>query len=102
MLKLNRAQREALKEVYDRGPIFKKTYGVVSMSEMTESWSARDHLPRMTYREFRATVTPLLGGGGCVMVPWSFQTSPVSINSWNPTMVSSSVTSPDSNAILKC
>ena len=24
----------------------------------------------MTYLQFRRTVTPLFGGGGCVMVPW--------------------------------
>jgi hypothetical protein len=50
MTPLNKAQRQALKKVYDRT----KVIDPVTQTEMS-------------YREFRKTVT---FGPGCVMVPW--------------------------------
>lgn len=47
MLVLTRAQREAVKRVYDR---------------------SADGAP--SYRAFRRRITPELAGYGCVMLPW--------------------------------
>lgn len=55
MVKLTRAQREALKRVFDRQPIFPED----------RPWD-----PPLTYRQFRKRVQPELGGYGAVMVPW--------------------------------
>ncbi len=78
MTKLNRAQRIALKALFDRGPIFSRKFVTVKLSDIAAhphiSLAAQDYLPRVSYREFRATVAPLLAGGGCVLVPWKGMT----------------------------
>jgi len=51
MINLNRAQRVALKRLFDR-----------------QQENRRPEQCR-TYRQFRQTVRPFVGGG-CVMVPW--------------------------------
>ena len=60
---LTRAQRVALKSVYDRQPLYRRLDGAVVS---TGKWR-----PRATYREFRRTVRPELAGFGAAMVPWS-------------------------------
>ena len=50
MVKTTRAQRLALSRIWHR-----------------RIWGKPNHL---TYREFRKTVVPYVGGG-CVMVPWA-------------------------------
>lgn len=78
MITLTRAQRIALKELFDRGPIFKRKYATVKTSDIAAhpnmSLAAEDYLPRVSYREFRATVAPLLAGGGCILVEWQNMT----------------------------
>ena len=59
-MKLNRAQRVALKAKFDQQPIWITDHIRPGYGELRQS----------TYREFRRTVYPLLGGGGCAMVPW--------------------------------
>ena len=54
MVTINRAQRVALKRVFDRGPV----YG---------DFPSMPRLGPLTYREFRGTVQQ---GFGCVMVKW--------------------------------
>ena len=49
---ITRAQRVALKRVFDRGPIFDGL-----------GWS-------MTYRDFRRTVRPYLLSDPVILVPW--------------------------------
>lgn len=51
MMKLNKAQRKSLHELYKRG-------------------CAEGATPTQTYRQFRKTVRPLFGDPTCVMVPW--------------------------------
>lgn len=57
MSKLTREQMEALKRVYDRGPIY---------CEVTDSRQAMSGKP-LTYRQFRRTA---VNGFDCLMVPW--------------------------------
>ena len=52
---LTKAQRVALKKVYDR----------------TDEHNQRDwNEPTVSYLEFRRTVQPEIGSFGCIMVPW--------------------------------
>lgn len=53
MTRTTRKQREALKAVFDRGPIY--TVG--------------DR--KMTYRQFRRTVCPTVGCDDAIVVPWA-------------------------------
>lgn len=62
MIKTTRAQREALKRVYERSPICAKPAGVPS-----RIINKRE----MTYRQFRETVQPSFDTSGCVMVHWA-------------------------------
>ncbi len=56
-MNLTRQQREALKRVFDRGN------HPATGSPKGQAWQG-------TYREFRRTVQPEIGGFGAVMVPW--------------------------------
>ena len=56
MVKLTKAQRAAIKRVYDRCPMYTGTL--------------EDHR-RMTYREFRKTVQPTFGMDGAAVVRWA-------------------------------
>lgn len=58
MTKLNRAQRLALKRIFDRTPIYFPQLGSCAPPR------------QMTYREWRRNVQPAFGGD-CVMVFWS-------------------------------
>lgn len=60
MTKTNKAQRRALKQVFDRC----KIYPAVTPAEFREGLTA---VP-ITYRQFRRGVQP---GPGCVMVQWA-------------------------------
>ncbi len=53
MMVLTRPQRESIKKLYER---------------YLRSDGADDF--RMSYREFRKHAQPLIGGSGCIMVPW--------------------------------
>lgn len=61
---ITRAQRKALKAVYDRAPLY---IDVVEGRPMAWIWP-RPHKRRVTYREFRRTARKSFLG--CVMVPW--------------------------------
>jgi hypothetical protein len=61
MVKLTKAQRKALKRIYDRTP----TYPYITSEERTADITA---IP-LTYRQFRKTVHP--GGPDYVMVQWA-------------------------------
>jgi hypothetical protein len=64
MTRTTKAQRVALKRVFDRGPVYPQT---------------RDHKLRLvrksdtplTYRQFRSTVQSAFCGDGAVLVPWA-------------------------------
>jgi hypothetical protein len=82
MVRLNRAQRLALKRVFDRGPITVKHEPVAALTPKGQTIGFWDERLRMadctpvhrettlTYRQFRKQVCPVFGGGGCVIVPW--------------------------------
>lgn len=57
MIKTNRAQRLALKQVFDRQPLCAPNNHAVRCK----------HERPISYREFRKTVQ---GGWGCIMVKW--------------------------------
>lgn len=66
MVKLNRAQRKALKRIYDRGPIW--------ISDLDKDYTTgnqynahADHINHLSYREFRRRVKP---GYDCVLIHW--------------------------------
>ena len=59
MVKLNRAQRRALKSVFDRSEVAPGSFGTNRV--------IHDDMPDATYRDFRKTVLP---GPDCVMVRW--------------------------------
>lgn len=58
MVRTTRAQRAALKRLFDRGPIYRDA-------------DARSGGQRMSYREFRKTIQTEIGGFGAIMVPWA-------------------------------
>jgi len=65
MVKLTKAQRQALFRVFQRDfPSWQTPY-----RRMTY---AGDFIPvpSLQWRRFRKTVTPYFDGSGCVMVPW--------------------------------
>jgi len=64
MLTLTRAQREALKRVYDRRPIYPDA------AKNLSDEAKKRYVNPITYRQFRKTVMPLLGDPRCVMVKW--------------------------------
>ena len=64
MIKLTRAQRVALKRVYDRGPIWARTTGATTCD------SAYGVGKPLTYRELRQRVQPTFTNDDCVMVHW--------------------------------
>ena len=63
MVKLTRAQRVALKAVFDRGPIKNPEVAVDDYWYMYP-----DSIKYLSYRQFRRTVHP---GPDCIMVPWA-------------------------------
>ena len=65
MIKLTRAQRVALKRVYDRGTVWAKGTGKTTCD------SAYGVGAPLTYREFRARVQPCFDKSGCVMLHWA-------------------------------
>ncbi len=65
MIILTRAQRIALKTVFDRQPLFNTP---MDRAEIPAHEIVR-RVARMTYRQFRRTVQPELCGPA-VMVPW--------------------------------
>ena len=62
MVRTTKAQRAALKRVYDRGPILP----YLTEQERDAGITA---VP-ITYRQFRRGVCPLFGGDGCIMIQW--------------------------------
>lgn len=58
MTRTTKAQRVALKRVFDRAPIF------VSIMDAQRGCA-------LTYRQFRAMVQPTFGMDGAVVVPWA-------------------------------
>jgi len=63
-MNLTRAQRKALKAVYDRGPLIARDTMLVSPARGLDY----PHEP-LTYREFRRHIRPYFGGD-CILVPW--------------------------------
>jgi hypothetical protein len=59
MTRTTRKQREALKRIYDRAPIFHE--------EIVNHVSLK---VRSTYRQFRRLVQPTFGCDGAVVAPW--------------------------------
>ena len=75
MVRLTKKQRLALFTVFKRDhpdyitPF--KRYGRYRCSYCGSELGARAHIvSSQLYRRFRKTVEPLLGGNGCVMLPW--------------------------------
>jgi hypothetical protein len=60
MVKTTRAQRVALKRVFNRGPITTSTTRTRSTT----------HVSTLTYWGFRKRVEPTFGCDGAVVVPW--------------------------------
>lgn len=67
---ITKAQRKALKRVYDRTPLYDASY----MSGNAAGWQNRPYseathggAKRKTYREFRKSVVHSFG---CLMLPW--------------------------------
>lgn len=65
MVRLNRAQRAALKQVFYRCQPLYNTPKAKNVST-----PSRLGFERVTYKAFRASVTPVLDGSGAVLVPW--------------------------------
>lgn len=66
MIKLTRAQRVALKRVYDRMPIYAQT-----LDRTTCDTAYAALRTPLTYREFRRRVLPTFKCDDCVMVHWA-------------------------------
>jgi hypothetical protein len=66
---LTKAQKLALKRVFDRTPLFVLWDGKCFMPTSTEGWNAHKRLdqPTMTYRSFRYTAVTSFG---TLIVPW--------------------------------
>ncbi len=64
---LTRQQREALKAVYDRQPIYRLDDNPATYGRNEGQWPDHTTAHRVTYRELRRTVQH---GPGCAMVPW--------------------------------
>ena len=56
-MKLTKLQQRALLSVFKRGPQYSRL--------------DRFHQKPLTYLQFRRLATPLLAGGGCIMIPWN-------------------------------
>jgi hypothetical protein len=68
MMTLTKAQRKSLKKVFDRRPLY------VHVDERIPHQLIIKNAPNShpaSYRQFRKTVVPELGGWGAAMVPWS-------------------------------
>jgi len=65
MVNLTRAQRVALKKVYDRLALVILDDNTTRAAKQNEQYYGLARYA--TYREFRRTVQ---GGAGCIMVPW--------------------------------
>jgi len=68
MVKINRAQRVALKAVFDRQALVILDDGTTRVAKQNEQYYGLARYA--TYREFRRTVQPMLGSDPCVLVPW--------------------------------
>jgi hypothetical protein len=72
MVRTTREQREALKRIYDRAPLYQtKDHGPTAKHYA----EAVDGLPlksyrTLTYRQFRRLVQPTFGCDGAVVAPW--------------------------------
>jgi hypothetical protein len=69
MTPLTKQQRQAVKRVYDREPVWgpkNQTRWVFHSALPPEMPTPRGN----TYREFRATVQTTVGCGGAVILPW--------------------------------
>ena len=69
MTPLTKQQRQAVKRVYDRAPV----WGPKNQPRWAFHSALPPELPTPrgnTYREFRATVLPMFGGNGAVILPW--------------------------------
>ena len=62
MVKTTKAQRKALKAIYDRGPI----YPYMTDAERDAGFTA----VAITYRQFRRGVAGTFSMDGCIMIPW--------------------------------
>jgi len=69
MVRTTKAQRKALKAVYDRGPIFATHQPNGIVNPQPAGNSAQEDL-RMSYREFRRLAQPTFGMDGAIVVPW--------------------------------
>jgi hypothetical protein len=67
MMFLTKDQRIALKQVFDRHPLYVHVDECFPHQLICKS-DHNDHLA--TYRQFRKTVVLELGGWGAIMVPW--------------------------------
>ena len=64
MIVLSRAQRCALKRLYDRTPLYP------SMGKGPQTTPVLPHHKALTYRNFRKYVSPMFDKSGGIMVPW--------------------------------
>lgn len=67
MTYLTKAQRKALKAVYDRGPI----YPYITPLEAQMVASGRLTVVPITYRQFRRGVQPTFGMDGAIVIQWA-------------------------------
>ena len=67
MTKLTRAQRVALKRVYDRALIYPTVQGYAALAAS----QAAPLTQTVTYLQFRKTVRGTFGLDGAVVVPWA-------------------------------
>jgi len=68
MIKLTRAQRVALKRLFDREPIIthEASHEIKSKTLVTRTHTQT----RLTYRGFRKQVMPMFMGDGAVLIKW--------------------------------
>lgn len=61
MIRTTRAQRVAIKRIFDRCPVYPEPRwdGIAMQSQMP-----------INYRQFRRRVQPMYGGQGAVVLPW--------------------------------
>lgn len=64
---LTKAQRVALKRVFDRQALVLVFDGKTHMPRRAENYAPDESGPLMTYRQFRKLA---IASFGCVMVPW--------------------------------
>lgn len=68
MVNLTRKQREALKRLFDRGPLYHNSAETLVRRGFFSP--VKDDLLPMKYRDFRKLVQPMFGGDKCILVPW--------------------------------